>query len=311
MKKKVITGIIVLVLVLSVALTAIFKDLPATDRPTQVLGNAVGIIDITGPIVSGGSGGGFSSDPQAGSTAVINQLREAAANPDIQAVVLYLNSPGGSPAASLEIGNEIQRFRQQDKQVVAYMSDMAASGAYWIASQTDIIVANPTTMTGSIGVVMQTMEWHGLQNLIGLETNTFKSGPHKDIGSPCRDITAIEANIFQSMIDDIYQQFITVVAEGRNMELTEVKKLADGRVYTGRQAFELGLVDELGDMKQAVQVAADLAGIEGEPHIINLTPVSFWDEFMGQMSIGSKSPWSYLNIKPHYGPMLLPPHYIK
>ena len=308
MKRKVVTGLIIGVLLLSVLLTIIFKDTPTLEITEHKTGDEIGIIDITGLIVSGGSGSGFSGDTQTGSVSVINQLREAAENPNIKAVVLRINSPGGSPAASLEIGNEIQRLRQADKKVVAYMSDMATSGAYWISCETDSIVANPTTMTGSIGVIMQTMDLQGLYNIIGIDTNTFKSGAHKDMGSPNRNVTEEERAIFQSMIEDIYLQFVEVVARGRNMEEDQVKKLADGRVYTGRQALELGLVDQLGDMQQAIQTAADLAGVEGEPFTVNLTPLTFWDEIFGQISIGSKSPLQNLNINPYYGPMLLPLH---
>ena len=282
MKKKIITALIIVLLILIVVLAiALGKDKPIG----TVIGggNEIGLINISGVIVSGSSGSDFFGGSHTGSASIIEQLRKAKENPNMPAVILYMNSPGGSAAASLEIGNEIQRLREEGKVVVSYMSDVAASGAYWIACETDLIIANPSTMTGSIGVIMQTMNLEEFYDMIGIDTNVVKSGEHKDMGAPHRDITEKEEAIFQSMVDDIYQQFLEVVSKSRKMDIERVKELADGRVYTGRQAFEVGLVDNLGDMHYAVEIAADLAGIEGEPNIVNMTPVSFWDEVFGQI----------------------------
>lgn len=305
MKRKLVTGIILGVVLLSLIGAAIFRDRPdynGADASSDE--GQIGIINVTGVIVSGGSVGGFGG-VQAGSMTIINQLREAAENPNIKAVVLYINSPGGSPAASLEIGNEIKRLRQSGKKVIAYMADTAASGAYWISCETDRIVANPTTLTGSIGVIMQTMDLQGLYDKIGVDYNVFKTGPYKDMGSNNRDVTPEEREIFQSLLDDDYQQFVDVVAEGRKMDRERVLELADGRVYSGRQAHELGLVDQLGDMYDAVQTAAEMAGIEGEPETVDLSPTGFWHELFGEVAARRYMGINGLELF-NYRPMLLP-----
>jgi protease-4 len=147
------------------------------------------------------------------------------------------------------------------------MGDVAASGGYWIAASTDKVYANPATLTGSIGVYMPYTNWQELLNKIGVQQEKIKSGPHKDIMSPDRPMTAEERTIIQTMVDDIYNQFVEIVAEGRKMDNAKVRELADGRIYTGKQAKDLGLVDELGNMYDAIDEAAQLAGIQGKPEI--------------------------------------------
>lgn len=309
MRRKIITGVIIGILMLFIALAVILQEDAALDVAISAK-NEIGVIDITGVIVSGNSGSDFMGGTFTGSASVIDQLRRVRENPNMPAVILYMNSPGGSPAASLEIGNKIKRLREEGKIVVTYMADIATSGAYWIACETDLIVANPSTMTGSIGVIMQIFNFEELYDMLGIDVNVIKSGEHKDMGATHRDVIEEEKRIFQSMVNDIYEQFIEVVSKGRNMEIEQVKKLADGRVYTGRQALELGLVDKLGDMRDAIEVAADLAGIEGAPYIVNLTPVSFWDEFFGHISLGNVFPYD-IYVENYIGPMLLPPHVVK
>ncbi|MTI80630.1 MAG: signal peptide peptidase SppA [Firmicutes bacterium] len=310
MKKKIIAGAIIGVVLLTLIAVGLFRDKTGLDR---VAGDnsgegEIGIIHISGVITTGGSSGGFTGAVNAGSQTIISQLQDARENPQIKAVVLYINSPGGSAAGSLEIGNEIRRLRKAGKKVVAYMADSAASGAYWISCETDTIVANPATMTGSIGVIMRTTDLQGLYDMVGIDNNVFKSGPHKDMGSEVRDVTEEEREIFQSMINDIYDQFLNVVSRGRDMDMEQVKKLADGRVFTGRQALEKGLVDELGDMHKAVQTAADMAGIEGDPSVVNLSPRTFWDEFLTEMKNANKLNLQKLGLLPDYGMLLLPEH---
>jgi signal peptide peptidase SppA len=150
---------------------------------------------------------------------------------------------------------------------IGSMGDVAASGGYWLAAKADKIVANPATMTGSIGVIMETQNLQGLFGKLGIKPETIKSGPHKDIGTYNRQMTPDERQILQGMVDDIYSQFIDVVAKGRHMDPAQVRKLADGRIFTGRQAKKLGLVDELGNYNYAINYTAKLAGIEGEPTI--------------------------------------------
>jgi protease-4 len=295
LKRKIITLGILAVVAISIIAAALSQNDAKGPQASGTSENSIAIIDISGMIVSGSSGGGFGSEVMTGSQTVIEQLRQVKDDPNIKAVVLRINSPGGTPAGSLEIGNEIKRLRQSGKKVVAYMAETAASGAYWISCETDRIVANPTTMTGSIGVIMETMDLQGLYEKIGVEQNVFKTGPHKDMGSPAREITPEEAAIFQGLIEDSYEQFLEVVANGRKMEMDEVRALADGRVYTGRQALKVGLVDQVGDLHEAIQTTAKMAGIKGEPNIVNLQTKSFWDQFLGVKLFG-------LQI----GPQLLP-----
>ena len=208
--------------------------------------NAIGVVYVSGTITSGGSGSDLFGGLTAGSNTVMAQIRKAKDDPEVKAVVVRINSPGGSAAASQEIAEEIKKLREAGKIVVTSMGDTAASGGYWIAANTDRIVANPGTLTGSIGVITQLQNLEELYDKIGISYETFTSGPHKDMGSSARSLTDEEREIFQAMVDDIFQQFVSVVAEGRGMTREEVLQLADGRIFTGRQAQEVGLVDDLG-----------------------------------------------------------------
>lgn len=283
MKRKLVAGIVVgIVLVSLVAGVAVTARKTAGEGPAGYgrRGGAVGIISISGVIVCGRDRSGLFGG-QTGSETVIEWLRAAARDPEIKAVVLRLNSPGGTASGAQEIAAEVDRLRGTGKKVVASMGDVAASGAYWIASRADRIVANPGTLTGSIGVIMQTQDLRGLYEKIGVGTETFKSGPHKDMGSPARGVTDEEKKIFQSMVDDIYEQFLAAVAEGRKMDVAALRSLADGRVFTGRQAFRAGLVDELGNYRAAVGIAGDLAGLGSDPRVVELGPKGLWQELLG------------------------------
>lgn len=278
MKPKVVAGIILGIVILSLIIGFAVSGSGTTGRGIagkNRAGGAVGVISITGPIISGRGLSGLWG-AQTGSEDILEQMREAAADTSIRAVVLRLNSPGGTAAGAQEIALEIDKLRQAGKKVVASMGDTSASGAYWIASRTEKIVANPGTLTGSIGVIMQTEDLQGLYDKIGVDTNTFKSGPHKDMGSPNRAVTPEERTIFQGMIDDIYDQFLTAVSEGRNMDRQAVRRLADGRVFTGRQAKEAGLVDELGGYSEAITLAGKLAGLGPDPKVVELKQGQFW-----------------------------------
>lgn len=243
-------------------------------------GNQIGIVYVTGVISAGGSGGSPFVDAIAGSDELMAELRDAKDDPAIKAVVLRVNSPGGSAAASQEVAGEIQKLRQEGKKVVVSMADVAASGAYWIASQSDYIMANAATETGSIGVIMDLLNYEELYKKLGLRSVTIKSAAHKDIGSPTRPMTPDEETILQAMVDDIFNQFVQVVAQGRRLPEDQVRQLADGRVFTGRQAKELGLVDGLGNFEDAVQKAAELAGIEHDYSTVDMQPVSPLQQFL-------------------------------
>ncbi|NGZ95793.1 MAG: signal peptide peptidase SppA [Nitrospira sp. WS110] len=203
------------------------------------------------------------------SQATVGELKKFGENPSIKAIVLRIDSPGGGVVPSQEIHDAVKRVRNKsNKAVIASMGSVAASGGYYIAAATDRIVANPGTLTGSIGVIMETANLEGLLQKIGVEGVIIKSGKYKDVGSPLRKMSAEERGLLQAVMDDVHKQFIEAVAEGRSMELRAAQVLADGRIFTGRQAKEAKLVDELGDLEDAIQLAAEVVGIEGEPKVI-------------------------------------------
>jgi protease-4 len=199
----------------------------------------------------------------------VGDLKKFGDSPSVKAIVLRIDSPGGGVVPSQEIHDAVMRVRnKQNKAVVASMGTVAASGGYYIAAATDRIMANPGTLTGSIGVIMELANLEGLLKKIGVDNVVVKSGRHKDIGSPFRKMSDEDRRILQSVMDDVHTQFIEAVAEGRSLDVSDVQPLADGRIFTGRQAKEIKLVDELGNLDDAIRLAADLAGIEGEPKVV-------------------------------------------
>ena len=203
------------------------------------------------------------------SQTTIGELKRFSENPSVKAIVIRIDSPGGGVVPSQEIYNAVKRVRSKhNKAVIASMGSVAASGGYYIAAATDRIVANPGTLTGSIGVIMETANVEGLLQKIGVEGVVIKSGKYKDVGSPLRKMSADERGLLQGVMDDVHKQFIEAVSEGRSLELRAAQSLADGRIFTGRQAKEAKLVDELGDLEDAIQLAAEVVGIEGEPKVI-------------------------------------------
>jgi protease-4 len=245
-------------------------------------GPAVGIVPVTGVIVSGEPASSLGENDVAYSGRIINYLRQAQGDPSIKAIVLRINSPGGSVVASNEIYEELKKI---DKPVVVSMGELAASGGYYISCMADKIVVNPGTLTGSIGVIAQVVNVEELIENIGMEVTTIKSGPHKDEGSLFREMTEEEKEIWQKIIDESYDLFVEIVAEGRGLSEKEVRKLADGRVYTGQQAVELGLADQLGNLQEAIDLAAELGEIEGKPRLIEYRPPpTLLDTLLGALS---------------------------
>ncbi len=202
----------------------------------------------------------------------IDMLKIAEKNPNVKAVILRINSPGGAVGATQEIYDEVKRIKAAGKIVVVSVGDIAASGAYYISSPADKIVANPGSLVGSIGVVMSGLQYSGLMDRFGVTVNVIKSGDYKDIMSPYRPMTDAERRQLQSIVMDSWRQFVDCVAEGRNLNIDKAEKLADGRLYSAVQALDLGLIDELGDFQKAVDIAAELAGISGEPNVVELKP---------------------------------------
>jgi protease-4 len=201
------------------------------------------------------------------SESTIEQLRKFAKDDSVKAIVLRINSPGGGVGPSQEIHEEVTKLKGK-KVVVASMGALAASGGYYIACGAQKIYANPGTITGSIGVIMNFVNVKDLIEKIGLKGMVVKSGAFKDIGSPVRDMKPEERELLQGVIDNVHLQFIEAVAEGRKMDREKVAKIADGRIFSGAQAKELGLVDVLGNLEDAVAEAGKLAKIEGEPRVV-------------------------------------------
>lgn len=224
--------------------------------------NKVAVISLSGPIQSESSGfffGGSVITPES----VRTELERARNDDSVKAIVLQVDSPGGSVAASQEIVNQLELVK---KPVVVSMSDLAASGGYYISAGADKIVALPGTLTGSIGVISEMPNLKGLFDKLGIDMQVFIAGEHKDMYAGLRELTPEEEVIMQDMTDQLYNQFVQVVAKGRGLSEDKVRALATGQLYTGIQAKELGLVDELGGLNTAIDLAASLAGIS-EPEV--------------------------------------------
>ena len=246
-------------------------------------GPKVGVINISGSISAGTEGGMWPFAEPRGSRGTMSYLRQAAEDDSIKAVVLRINSPGGSGAAAQAIYSEVQRLSEK-KPVVVSMADVAASGGYWIASGADVIMANPATITGSIGVIFETLTFYDFIEKYGLGSETITSGEYKDTGSPLRPMRPDERVLLEEMLMDIYEQFVSDIAKARGMDEEAVKQLADGRVYTGAQALEVGLVDELGNFYDAVGKAGELGEIKGPPKLKDYGPRSPLSRFFGEMA---------------------------
>jgi len=231
----------------------LFRFVSSEGPLSLALGEKIAIIEVEGVIVE--------------STDIVDQIIKARKNDNIVGVVIRINSPGGGVAPTQEIYSEILKLRKE-KKVIASLSSLAASGGYYIASATEKIVSNPGTLTGSIGVIMDFSNVEGLFEKIGLKNFVVKSGKFKDIGSPVREMTSEEKEILQHVIENVHKQFIAAIVTGRGMTESDVYKVADGRIFSGEQAFNLGLVDELGTLQDSIKILAALAGIKGEPKVV-------------------------------------------
>ena len=235
--------------------------------------DGVAIVRIEGPIMD--------------SSQAVEELEAFGDDPLVKAIVVRIDSPGGGVAPSQEIYNAVKRVRkEQNKTVVASMGTVAASGGYYIAVATDRILANPGTLTGSIGVIMQTANFQELLEKIGVKSVVVKTGKFKDLGSPFRPMVEEERQLLESVMNDTLSQFIEAVAEGRSMDAAEVEQLADGRVFTGRQAKSVLLIDEIGDLHDAIKLAGELSGIEGTPRVLEMTKPFSFQEFLESRFLG-------------------------
>jgi protease-4 len=206
------------------------------------------------------------------STPILEQLKRYEDSNSVKAILLNIDSPGGGVAVSQEIYAELRRLREKkDKTIVAYLSSTGASGAYYVACAANKIVANPGTIVGSIGVIAEWVSYAELLEWAKLKDIVFKTGEFKDTGSPMRPLTDNEKKYFQGLIDDMYVQFVEAVSSGRKLDLQEVRSMADGRVFTGRDAKERKLIDEIGNFQDAIDLTAKLSGISGKPRLLRLS----------------------------------------
>jgi len=230
----------------------------------QEFGDAVAIIRVEGTIDTGSTlnpfGGGVYSED------IISYIHRADEDPSVKAIVVRINSPGGAVVASDEIYSELSKV---DKPVVVSMGDVAASGGYYVACAADYIFANPATLTGSIGVYSEVPNAEKLMKKLGIEVLIIRSGSSKAAGNLFEKMSEEDVAILQAMVDEIHGMFVDIVAEGRGLPVEKVRELADGRGYTGKQALELGLIDELGNLPEAIDYAARAGGITGKPRIMD------------------------------------------
>jgi len=253
-KHPVLLGMMVFGVLLSLFIVSLWVLSLLAIREESLWGDEkVAIIEIRGVILD--------SQP------VLEKLTKFRKSEKVKAIVLRIDSPGGGVGPAQEIYAEVKKI-QREKKVLVSIGSVAASGGYYIACAADKIVANPGSITGSIGVIVESMNVEELLRKIGLQSMVIKSGKHKDIGSPLRKMTKEEKRLLQGVIDSVHEQFIRAVAEGRKLPLEKVRSLADGRIFSGDQARSLGLIDDLGNLEDAIAMAAKMAGIKGTPEVI-------------------------------------------
>jgi len=253
---------------------AVLTFSPRGTQRSLFFGNGIGVIEITSTIFS--------------SRRPLEQIKEFREDDSIRGILIRIDSPGGAVGPAQEIYAEILKTRAV-KPVVASLGGTAASGGYYIACAADLIVANPGTLTGSIGAIMEFFNLEGLLKWAGIENEVVKSGQHKDMGSLTRNLSKKERALLQVVIEDVLDQFVRAIAQGRNLPVESILPLADGRIFTGAQALKHGLVDRLGNFNDAVDAAAELAGIKGEPHLVRFKERKmdlldlFLDNFLGKV----------------------------
>lgn len=282
MRAKRAAVVVVMGLILLAALVELFQPvLPGASVAARV--PVVAVVRIEGTLVTGLGTESALFETIAGADDIVETLAGLRTNPAVRAVVLRINSPGGTAPAAQEIAGEVAALRESGRIVVASMADMATSGAYWVASASDHIVADPGTLTGSIGVIWVTVNYEELYRKLGISYEVFTSGRFKDMGSSVRPMTDEEREIFGSIIEDIYGQFVDAVAAGRGLDCETVLALADGRMFTGAQALAAGLVDSLGGLRAAVETAADLAGVADSYQVEEFGRKTFWQMILGEV----------------------------
>jgi protease-4 len=253
-QKRVLIGLGVIVVLLVIFFSALYLIGRSVGTSSRfAFGDKIAIVEIRGVIAQ--------------SSGIIDEIHQYLEDDGVKAIILRIDSPGGGVGPSQEIHREVVKVKEK-KKIVTSMGSVAASGGYYIACASDLIVANPGTITGSIGVLMEFTNIEELFKKIGIKGVVLKSGELKDIGSPFREMTPEEKRLIQEVIDNVHQQFIKAVAEGRKMDRLKVTQIADGRILTGEQAKQLGLVDQIGNLDDAIDATAKLVGIEGKPDIL-------------------------------------------
>lgn len=257
-----------------------YEEVMEGDNPLS----KIAVFDLEGTILDTGETTSVWSTATYNHRTFLKKLKMAANDSTIKGVVIRVNSPGGGVLESAEIYEEILKIKEAEKPVYISMGSMAASGGYYISAPADKIYASPETLTGSLGVIMQGINYGKLAERYGVEFETIKSGPYKDIMSPTREMTKSEREILQSMVDNMYDEFVRIIAEGRNMSEKEVRKIADGRIYDGRQAVEVHLVDELGRLDDAI------AGMKADLGLKNAQVIRYTDSpsFGSFLSVGAE-----------------------
>jgi protease IV len=259
MSRKTVIVLVVVAAVLLAVMLALFLAFAVAGSASDVSGfktwgKGLGYIEIEGTIVD--------------ATETVRQLKALEHNSQVKGILIRVDSPGGVVTPSHEIYEEIRRVRDGGMPIIVSMGTLAASGGYYVSAPATMIVANPQTLTGSIGVIMEFPVLKGVMDKIGVKVEVVKSRVHKDIGSPFRDMTDQDRELLQGVVTDAYDQFVSIVSTERKIPEDSVRAFADGRIMTGRQAFALGLVDTLGTFEDAKRIAASLCGIEGEPRLI-------------------------------------------
>jgi protease-4 len=259
MNRRTVVILVVAAAVLFVVTAGLFLTILMAGFGSDVPGlkswdKGLGYLEIEGTIVD--------------ATETIRQLKSLESNPLVKGMLIRVDSPGGVVTPSHEIYDEIRRVRDDGTPVVVSMGTLAASGGYYVAAPADVIVANPQTLTGSIGVIMEFPVFKGVMDKLGIKVEVVKSRVHKDIGSPFREMTDRDRELLQDVVADAYDQFVSIVSLEREIPEDSVRAFADGRIMTGRQALALGLVDTLGTLEDAKRIAASLCDIEGEPRLI-------------------------------------------
>ncbi len=289
--RKISRSLFVIVIVLGV-LFVLGRGAAFFSRSVPIVGGAeIGVVRISGVILS--------------SRKAIHQIRALARDPKVKAILLRINSPGGAVVPSQDIYEEVLKARKSGKPVVASIGTVGASGAYYIASACDRILASSGSLTGSIGVIMELAQFEELMKKVGIQSEVMKSGALKDAGSPFRPMTTEEKAYLQTVLDEMHRQFIRDVAKGRHLSVATLEPLADGRVFTGASAVGNHLVDALGDYEDAVDVAAKMAHISGKPEIRRFPEKTFFDRMVSSQighlweALGKQS-FGFWSVLPEY-----------